>query len=269
MRSSDQVRSWSPSSSDTIGSRQGFDKVPSTLHLHPPYSESIWSPWSPLSSPNSFCTGSQTSLTPPSPYHDDKPLGGRTSPFAMCPRDLGCTGFTAAMPAAEHKYSTVRSHYEPPARLKKPEAIKIDNNEAWGLSPTKTSMPSTPNLSPGSNSSSGRFSLSPFSPCVPAFKPRSLDGDNLLPTSLAENASCRDANFSRSAEQNLPGLLPLSAAGSYEQTKTDRNLVNSAGSGKGNLPASLGPSLNNHKMELFKTELCRNWEEKGFCEYNM
>ncbi|SPO24828.1 uncharacterized protein UTRI_01820_B [Ustilago trichophora] len=28
-----------------------------------------------------------------------------------------------------------------------------------------------------------------------------------------------------------------------------------------------GPSPKNRKMELYKTELCRNWEEKGSCEY--
>ncbi|EST07612.2 Zinc finger, CCCH-type [Kalmanozyma brasiliensis GHG001] len=28
-----------------------------------------------------------------------------------------------------------------------------------------------------------------------------------------------------------------------------------------------GPSPFNHKTELYKTELCRNWEEKGFCYY--
>lgn len=28
-----------------------------------------------------------------------------------------------------------------------------------------------------------------------------------------------------------------------------------------------GPSPKNRKMELYKTEMCRNWEEKGSCEY--
>lgn len=28
-----------------------------------------------------------------------------------------------------------------------------------------------------------------------------------------------------------------------------------------------GPSMNNRKLGLYKTELCRSWEEKGTCRY--
>ncbi|KIO34614.1 hypothetical protein M407DRAFT_64011, partial [Tulasnella calospora MUT 4182] len=28
-----------------------------------------------------------------------------------------------------------------------------------------------------------------------------------------------------------------------------------------------GPSANNRKLGLYKTELCRSWEEKGTCKY--
>ncbi|PWN51542.1 hypothetical protein IE53DRAFT_313736 [Violaceomyces palustris] len=28
-----------------------------------------------------------------------------------------------------------------------------------------------------------------------------------------------------------------------------------------------GPSPNNRKLDLYKTELCRSWEEKGYCHY--
>lgn len=28
-----------------------------------------------------------------------------------------------------------------------------------------------------------------------------------------------------------------------------------------------GPSANNRKLGLYKTELCRSWEEKGTCRY--
>jgi hypothetical protein len=30
---------------------------------------------------------------------------------------------------------------------------------------------------------------------------------------------------------------------------------------------NLGPSANNRKLGLYKTELCRSWEEKGSCRY--
>ncbi|THH09864.1 hypothetical protein EW145_g1717 [Phellinidium pouzarii] len=32
-------------------------------------------------------------------------------------------------------------------------------------------------------------------------------------------------------------------------------------------PSSAGPSANNRKLGLYKTELCRSWEEKGTCRY--
>ncbi|KAH8120587.1 hypothetical protein DFH11DRAFT_76418 [Phellopilus nigrolimitatus] len=32
-------------------------------------------------------------------------------------------------------------------------------------------------------------------------------------------------------------------------------------------PSSTGPSANNRKLGLYKTELCRSWEEKGTCRY--
>ena len=31
--------------------------------------------------------------------------------------------------------------------------------------------------------------------------------------------------------------------------------------------SSNGPSANNRKLGLYKTELCRSWEEKGTCRY--
>ena len=32
-------------------------------------------------------------------------------------------------------------------------------------------------------------------------------------------------------------------------------------------PSGNGPSANNRKLGLYKTELCRSWEEKGTCRY--
>ena len=34
-----------------------------------------------------------------------------------------------------------------------------------------------------------------------------------------------------------------------------------------NVNAGNGPSANNRKLGLYKTELCRSWEEKGSCRY--
>ena len=39
---------------------------------------------------------------------------------------------------------------------------------------------------------------------------------------------------------------------------------NGAGNGAG---GTGGPSANNRKLGLYKTELCRSWEEKGSCRY--
>ena len=33
-------------------------------------------------------------------------------------------------------------------------------------------------------------------------------------------------------------------------------------------PSGLGPNANNRKLGLYKTELCRSWEEKGTCRYS-
>lgn len=41
--------------------------------------------------------------------------------------------------------------------------------------------------------------------------------------------------------------------------------ANAAGQGLG--PGGTGPSANNRKLGLYKTELCRSWEEKGSCRY--
>ncbi|KAF9229585.1 hypothetical protein BS17DRAFT_723528 [Gyrodon lividus] len=43
-------------------------------------------------------------------------------------------------------------------------------------------------------------------------------------------------------------------------------LTNSPGSNSGS-QSGTGPSANNRKLGLYKTELCRSWEEKGTCRY--
>jgi tristetraprolin/butyrate response factor 1 len=41
----------------------------------------------------------------------------------------------------------------------------------------------------------------------------------------------------------------------------------SQGSAQSADPNGNGPSANNRKLGLYKTELCRSWEEKGTCRY--
>ena len=43
--------------------------------------------------------------------------------------------------------------------------------------------------------------------------------------------------------------------------------MNNTGSSHANANAGNGPSANNRKLGLYKTELCRSWEEKGSCRY--
>jgi tristetraprolin len=53
------------------------------------------------------------------------------------------------------------------------------------------------------------------------------------------------------------GVLPPGAMG-----MTDGSLSPSGSQNNGQ-----GPSANNRKLGLYKTELCRSWEEKGTCRY--
>ena len=43
--------------------------------------------------------------------------------------------------------------------------------------------------------------------------------------------------------------------------------MNNTGSSQHNTNSGSGPSANNRKLGLYKTELCRSWEEKGSCRY--
>ncbi|TCD70653.1 hypothetical protein EIP91_002374 [Steccherinum ochraceum] len=43
--------------------------------------------------------------------------------------------------------------------------------------------------------------------------------------------------------------------------------ASNTGSTVGGTPTGNGPSANNRKLGLYKTELCRSWEEKGTCRY--
>ncbi len=60
------------------------------------------------------------------------------------------------------------------------------------------------------------------------------------------------------AQYTGPYGLPLSGQGIA---------INNTGSSHTNTNSGNGPSANNRKLGLYKTELCRSWEEKGSCRY--
>jgi tristetraprolin/butyrate response factor 1 len=64
------------------------------------------------------------------------------------------------------------------------------------------------------------------------------------------------SQFHQPYNVNLPGQNISTGLGDGQQ-----NSASSVDSG-GN-----GPSANNRKLGLYKTELCRSWEEKGTCRY--
>ena len=63
--------------------------------------------------------------------------------------------------------------------------------------------------------------------------------------------------------QYPPNGAPTPSAASYGSAPGSAGSQN-GGSGQ---QASGGPSANNRKLGLYKTELCRSWEEKGSCRY--
>ena len=63
--------------------------------------------------------------------------------------------------------------------------------------------------------------------------------------------------------QYAPNGAPTPSAASYGSAPGSAGSQN-GGSGQ---QASGGPSANNRKLGLYKTELCRSWEEKGSCRY--
>lgn len=63
--------------------------------------------------------------------------------------------------------------------------------------------------------------------------------------------------------QYTPNGAPTPSAASYGSAPGSAGSQN-GGNGQS---ASGGPSANNRKLGLYKTELCRSWEEKGSCRY--
>ena len=57
--------------------------------------------------------------------------------------------------------------------------------------------------------------------------------------------------------------------GAYGSTPATNSGLTSPAStvAQNSIPSGNGPSANNRKLGLYKTELCRSWEEKGTCRY--
>lgn len=63
----------------------------------------------------------------------------------------------------------------------------------------------------------------------------------------------------------VPRTMPQFTGGSGMPATPQATQSTFAGSP--NAPNAGGPSANNRKLGLYKTELCRSWEEKGSCRY--
>lgn len=72
------------------------------------------------------------------------------------------------------------------------------------------------------------------------------------------------------AAQLMARQLQSQYTGSYVGTPANNNsgLTSPASTvAQNSTPNGNGPSANNRKLGLYKTELCRSWEEKGTCRY--
>ena len=70
------------------------------------------------------------------------------------------------------------------------------------------------------------------------------------------------------AAAQMMAQLQAQYTGSYGVPLTAQSMtMNNTGSSHTNANGGNGPSANNRKLGLYKTELCRSWEEKGTCRY--
>ena len=65
----------------------------------------------------------------------------------------------------------------------------------------------------------------------------------------------------------LASRYPTQFSGTYPVPSQTPNLEATANTPTGISSSQSGPSANNRKLGLYKTELCRSWEEKGTCRY--
>lgn len=70
------------------------------------------------------------------------------------------------------------------------------------------------------------------------------------------------------AAQLMARQLQTQYTGTYSTPANNSGLTSPASTVAQNpTPSGNGPSANNRKLGLYKTELCRSWEEKGTCRY--
>ncbi|KAG8954278.1 hypothetical protein FRC04_000503 [Tulasnella sp. 424] len=210
------------------------------------------------------------SPTPYSPYAAGQPLGGTAQMFdmmsnpAMSPQSqLGMLpgrnqnqlrghGYSASNPpnlrdataTAQSPTRTVQLRAQPP-RGAAPNTL----NHAHSLSLPQT--PFSPQLGPV-----GYGPMSP--PPYPTFYPGMAPPQGLTPEILqAMAAGMAQAGQTPQGGQVAFNPAIQSALGTLQQDPSVMALIQQGG----------GPSANNRKLGLYKTELCRSWEEKGSCKY--
>ncbi|KAH9947706.1 hypothetical protein B0H21DRAFT_317936 [Amylocystis lapponica] len=70
------------------------------------------------------------------------------------------------------------------------------------------------------------------------------------------------------SDMAMMARLQAQYTGPYSMSVPGQNGGGAAPGGMGSIsPLGNGPSANNRKLGLYKTELCRSWEEKGSCRY--
>jgi len=65
----------------------------------------------------------------------------------------------------------------------------------------------------------------------------------------------------------LASRYPTQFSATYAVPSQTPNIEATANTPTGISSGQSGPSANNRKLGLYKTELCRSWEEKGTCRY--
>lgn len=206
--------------------------------------------------------------TPYSPYAAPQPLAGAGQMFdmmtnpAMSPQSqLGMLSSRAQNQLRGHGYSasnppnlrdattTAQSPTRGgPPRNQPPRGAAPNLNHAHSLSLPQT--PFSPQLGPV-----GYGPMSP--PPYPNFYP-GMPHQTLTPEILQAMAAAGMVS-PQSPRGNPTGFNPAiqNALGTLQQDPAVMALIQQGG----------GPSANNRKLGLYKTELCRSWEEKGTCKY--
>ncbi|KAG8933628.1 hypothetical protein FRC00_013031 [Tulasnella sp. 408] len=205
--------------------------------------------------------------TPYSPYAAAQPLAGAGQMFdmmsnpAMSPQSqLGMLpgrtqnqlrghGYSASNPAAlRDAAATAQSPTRGgPPRNQPPRGAAPNLNHAHSLSLPQT--PFSPQLGPVGY---GPMSPPPYPNFYPGMPPQGLTPEIL-------QAMAAGMVSPGSPRGNQTGFNPAiqNALGTLQQDPAVMALIQQGG----------GPSANNRKLGLYKTELCRSWEEKGTCKY--